>query len=78
MTEKKEFQIRAQIGGEEKDITVKAAETSDSAPYYICFVDGKEVTEIRQEGQEWKQIWKNLSDGEVQSIGNAISEALAS
>lgn len=73
-TGKKEFAVQVSINASQKEVLVKSEETSDGAPYYVGFVNGEEITQLREEETGWKQIWGNLSDSDIISLGNAISE----
>lgn len=56
-------------------ITVDPRETTDSIPIYQCYVDGKNVSELRQEpAGKWVQLWGDLPTDDVQQIGEAIAE----
>lgn len=70
------FEIEAAIGGKTQKIQVDAAETTDGVPYYKCSADGNELTQIRKEDQSWAQIWGELSEAEVTSLGKLIDAYL--
>lgn len=58
-----------------RTITVEPRETTDSIPIYHCYVDGKNISELRQEpAGKWVQIWGDLSAEIAQQIGEAIAK----
>lgn len=70
-----EFDIVINLGGQSKTITVKPDETSDGVEYFICKSGDEQITQIRlDEDQNWEQLWGELSDEEVATIGEAIEE----
>ena len=70
-----EFNISINLDGESKTISVNPAETSDGVEYYNCLVGSKQITQIRlNENQNWEQLWGDLSDEEVNAIGESIEQ----
>gem|GEM_PF-971479 len=69
---KEQFTIEATIGGKRTQIEVSAAETTDGVTFYKCSTGSDEITQIRNDEGFWKQIWGDLSDEEVKSIGAVI------
>lgn len=67
-----DFTVSAIVKGDLIDIAVSRSETSDGADFFICRIGYNEITQIRKDAQEWKQIWGDLNDTDVKSIGNAI------
>ncbi len=70
------FTIEAKIGGKMQQVQVAASETTDGAAFYICRVADDEITQVRKDEQVWKQIWGELDEADVQSIGSAIEGAV--
>ncbi|SDC00846.1 hypothetical protein [Niabella drilacis] len=71
-TGNKQFSIEATIDGKRTQIQVTPAETTDGVTFYKCSVGSGEITQIRNDEGFWKQIWGDLSDEEVKSIGAVI------
>lgn len=70
-----EFEIVINLDGQSKTITVKPDETSDGVEYFICKSGDEEITQIRRdEDQKWEQLWGNLSDEDVATVGEAIEQ----
>jgi len=73
-----EFDIVAYLSGEQKTINVKPDETSDGVAYFVCSTGDHELTQIRkEESGEWEQMWGELSQPEIDSIGKAIEQKQA-
>lgn len=70
------FTIEAKIGGKMQQVQVAASETTDGAAFYICRVEDDEITQVRKDEQVWKQIWGELDEADVRSIGEAIEGAV--
>ncbi|MEH6306668.1 hypothetical protein RYH73_13515 [Olivibacter sp. CPCC 100613] len=69
------FNIKAHIQGAEKTLRVDQQETSDGAPYYSCFDKDQQLAEIRkEESNEWVQLWGELDQASLISIGKAIEQ----
>lgn len=69
-----DFEVKTILHGSMKTIQVKPKETTDGAEFFECSLDGKNITEIRREETEsWEQIWGDLDNIDVQSIGEAIA-----
>lgn len=74
-TRNPEFDIEVSLNGQHKNIHIKPDETSDGIEYFICFEDEKEITQIRLETEaQWEQMWGELSESDVQAIGEAITK----
>ena len=71
-----DFTVNATVKGELMDVTISRSETSDGVDFFICRLGYNELTQIRKDAQEWKQIWGDLEGEDVKSIGNAIEGAL--
>ncbi|MEQ7800376.1 hypothetical protein ABDJ41_11270 [Pedobacter sp. ASV1-7] len=68
------FDINISLNGSMKTIQVEPEETTDGAEYFKCNVEGKNITQIRQEKDgSWEQIWGDLSNIDVVNIGKAIA-----
>ena len=69
-----DFEISTILNGSEKTIKVKPEETTDGVEYFKCSHSGKNITQIRLEKDgSWEQIWGDLDNLSVQTIGKAIS-----
>jgi hypothetical protein len=67
------FEIIVNLDGKNKTITVQPEETSDGVEYYICSLNGQQLTQIRQEeDNEWEQLWGELDQQAVNEIGAVI------
>jgi hypothetical protein len=70
-----EFDIEVSVNGAQKTLHIKPKETSDSVEYFICFDGESELTQIRLETEgKWEQLWGELSEEDVASIGEAIGK----
>lgn len=68
-----EFEITAALNGADQIIQVQPDETSDGVEYFICKSEGQEITQIRRdEDNKWEQIWGDLSQEDIDSIGHQI------
>lgn len=76
MNSSNEFSVQAKIQGELKNLQIITSETSDGITFYICRVDNNEITQVRKDDQNWKQIWGDLPDEDIKSIGAAIEGAI--
>ncbi len=72
----REFSVEAKVGGKMQKVSVVASETTDGASYYICRIEDDEITQVRKDEQVWKQIWGELDEADVKSIGEAIEGAV--
>lgn len=68
----REFSVMAVIDGREQEVFIVSSETTDGIPFYNCRVNGNEITQLRKDEGEWKQIWGDASPQDVESIGEAI------
>jgi hypothetical protein len=70
-----EFDIVVNLDGQSKTITVKPDETSDGVEYFNCKSGDEQITQIRLgEDQKWEQLWGDLSDEDVATVGKAIEQ----
>ncbi|MEE6186082.1 hypothetical protein PIECOFPK_01179 [Mycovorax composti] len=69
---KNDFLIDAQVNGKSQRVQVTYTETTDGIPFYICHIDGQEITQIRKDENRWKQIWGDIAEADVKTIGEAI------
>lgn len=76
-SESANFTIVVTINGSSKQIRVHTAETTDGVEYYKCGLEEKEITELRNDSGEWKQIWGDLNIGDVRNIGAVIDSYFA-
>ncbi|MCH5717434.1 hypothetical protein [Niabella hibiscisoli] len=72
----REFLVEAKVGGKMQQVQMSISETTDGASFYICRVEDDEITQIRKDEQVWKQIWGELDEADVKSIGEAIEGAV--
>lgn len=72
----REFSIEAKVNGKMQQVHVVASETTDGASFYNCRIENDEITQVRKDEQVWKQIWGELNDADVKSIGEAIEGAV--
>lgn len=73
-THAENFEIDISLNGSVKTIQVQPEETTDGAEYFKCNLDGKNITQIRQEKDgTWEQIWGDLNNLDVVNIGKAIA-----
>ncbi len=57
----------------DKPIIVRPKQTTDGVPVYHCFLEGKSISQLRQEPSgEWIQIWGDFSPEIVQQLGDSI------
>jgi len=74
-TRNPEFDIEVSVKGQQKNLHIKPDETSDGVEYFICFDDESELTQIRLETEgHWEQLWGELSEEDVNAIGQAITK----
>lgn len=68
-----ELVISGQFDGQ--PLIVEPHETTDNIPVYHCYIDGKNISQLRQEpAGKWVQIWGDLSAEIAQQIGEAIAK----
>lgn len=75
-TNGREFIVEAKVNGQMQQVFISASETTDGVTFYNCRVNGNEITQIRKDEQVWKQIWGDISEEDVKSIGEAIEGAV--
>ena len=68
----REFSVKAMVEGKNQEVLVETSETTDGVTFYNCRIHGNEVTQIRKDENVWKQIWGDISDADIKSIGEAI------
>jgi demethoxyubiquinone hydroxylase (CLK1/Coq7/Cat5 family) len=73
-TDSRIFEVYAELGGKKQQLQIKLTETTDGVPYYICLHGDEEIAQIREEDGDWKQLWGDLNDAELQHIGKAIAD----
>lgn len=66
------FSVQARVEGQMQEVLVLTSETTDGITFYNCRIHGNEITQIRKDEQMWKQIWGNISQEDVNAIGEAI------
>jgi len=70
-----EFDITADLNGNSKTLKVKPDETSDGVPFYSCYSDDTQITQIRlDEDGNWEQMWGELEQEDVDAIGKLVKE----
>lgn len=68
--------ITVNLNGTNQEIEVKQDDSSDGAPFYYCDVNGDRITQIRKdEHDNWEQLWGDLDEATVKSIGEAIDKS---
>lgn len=72
----REFSVEAKIAGKMQQVHIVTSETTDGVTFYNCRVEDDEITQIRKDEQVWKQIWGELDENDVKSIGEAIEGAI--
>lgn len=73
-THQEEFELNIILDGSKQTISIKPEETTDGAEYFKCRHADKNITQIRQEKDgSWEQIWGELDNVSIQSIGKAIA-----
>lgn len=74
-TRNPDFKIEVSLNGQQRQLHVKPDETSDGIEYFIVFDDENELTQIRLESEgKWEQLWGELSEQDVNTIGEAITK----
>ncbi len=74
-TRNPEFKIEVSLNGQQRNFHVKPDETSDGIEYFIVFDGENELTQIRLESEgKWEQMWGELSEEDVNTIGEAITK----
>lgn len=72
------FDITVSMGSnddKEFNLRVRADETTDGVPYFVCETNGVEISQVRRnENNEWEQIWGDLDVQTVKNIGEAIEK----
>lgn len=69
------FDIEANLDGGSKTIRVQPDETSDGVEYFICSTGDQQITQIRlDEDGNWEQLWGDLSQEDIDAIGERIKE----
>lgn len=57
----------------DKPVLVRPEQTTDGIPIYHCFLEGRSISQLRQEPSgEWIQIWGDFSPEIVQQLGASI------
>jgi len=74
-TSNPDFKIEVSLNGQQRNLHVKPDETSDGIEYFVVFDDENELTQIRLESEaKWEQMWGELSEEDVNTIGEAITK----
>jgi hypothetical protein len=72
-TNNPEFEVQVNIDGTDQTLLVKPEETSDGVEYYDCMLEGKLLTQIRDDVKGgWEQLWGNLPLSKINEIGKTI------
>lgn len=67
--------IPVSLNGKSQEVTIEEGESSDGAPFYYCDLNGERITQIRKDDHDnWKQLWGDLDEASVKSIGEAIDK----
>jgi len=70
------FDITVHLDGENKTITIQPDETSDGIEFYICSLDNHQITQIRFDDGKWDQLWGELDQEDIDTIGLAVQQKL--
>ena len=70
------FSISLKKNGEEQNVNVAIEASTDDVDTYVCYLDNERITQIRKDGRQWKQLWGQLSQSEVDGLGNQIDDIL--
>ncbi|MES2416679.1 MAG: hypothetical protein V4541_00750 [Bacteroidota bacterium] len=74
-----EFTISVHLSDKLRHINVRPKETTDGVAYFGCFLDKKEITQLRKELYgHWEQLWGNLDAATIESIGKEIEKKVLS
>ena len=69
------FEITLTSRQMDKPVLVRPEQTTDGIPVYHCFLEGRSISQLRQEPSgEWTQIWGDFSPEVVQQLGNSIMQ----
>lgn len=66
------FTLKVMIDNNSVDITVQPRENTDGVHFYFCEMNGLKISQLRQEGKDWQQVWGNLQQHEIKQIGHQI------
>ena len=50
--------------------------STDDVDTYICKLNGERITQLRKDVGQWKQLWGELNQEEIQQLGEAIDTEL--
>lgn len=69
------FDIEVSLDQGTQKISVQPDETSDGVEYFNCKSGAEQLTQIRPgEGGAWDQLWGQLSQQDVDKIGEVITK----
>jgi hypothetical protein len=71
------FSVSFIRGNNNHTVQVHTEPSTDDADTYICHLNGERITQVRKDMGQWKQLWGNLTEPEIQQIGQAIDTELA-
>lgn len=71
------FSISFLRNGERQAVNVVIEASTDDVDTYVCYVGNERISQIRKDGQQWKQLWGDLGQFEVDGLGEQIEEVLA-
>lgn len=70
------FLVTLHQNGADQQVKVVIDPSTDDVDTYVCYVGDERITQIRKEGDLWKQLWGELSSEEVNKLGSQIDEAM--
>lgn len=71
-----DFTVSFKQGDFTQRVDVHIDPSTDDIDTYVCHINGERITQIRKEGNTWKQLWGNLKEPEIQQLGAQIEQAL--
>ncbi|GAB3009273.1 hypothetical protein GCM10027051_07690 [Niabella terrae] len=74
--QERSFSVEASFNSSQRRLQVQTAETSDGIEFYKCSETDKDLTWLRKEMDQWKQIWGELNNEAIEAIGTAIDAEL--
>ncbi|GAB3356719.1 hypothetical protein GCM10027566_19840 [Arachidicoccus ginsenosidivorans] len=71
------FTVPFMRAGNRYTVQVHTEPSTDDVDTYICHLNGERITQIRKDVGQWKQLWGELNETEINQIGEAIDTELA-
>lgn len=72
------FTVSVQIHGKIDTVRVEVKPSTDDIDSYVCYVEDEKISQVRKDGNEWKQLWGQLDTPEINELGAQIENKLAS